>query len=438
MTPLIEMTRRFSPRIVFASAVVGAALTLAVPLFAVPGTHVGSVTFSIDCPSGLGVGIAYDGTNLWYSCYDPTGMGGPDLHRASPTTGVVSASFDIVATGGLGALSYDATRNVIWAGEGGGGPAGEPIYKISLDAGKMVTGTTIEADVSDPGFCDVGLDDGLAFDANGVGPADDVIYYSNDCGTTVIRAYSIAAFPAAVFSEPPFLWGGAACYNSGLAIGGALLFEGSDGCTHVWVEDKTTKMPAYDFSTIVAGDPSFRDEDLECDTDTFAPIDVMWSKEAFSPMRAHAFEIEKGTCGVGGEPPEPELPGRMTGGGRVTTASRVTHGFELHCTASDLPNNLQVNWGGNRFHLESLTSASCTDTPLDQKPPSAPFDTYKGKGTGRYNGTPGATAEWTFTDAGEPGKSDTMTIEIKDSSSAVVLSVTGTLDQGNHQAHEDK
>ena len=268
------------------------------------GDLVGSVTFSVGCESGLGVGIAYDGTNLWYSCYEyGSEVSKLDLHRADPNTGVVTASYNIVPIGGLGALSYDVTRNVIWAGEGGGGPGGEPVYRIDLDAGQNVTGSTLEFDVGAVvGACN--LDDGLAFDArNAAMPSDDRIYYSNDCGTTTIRSFDLTGGV-----DESFPWGGTGCYNSGLAVGGQLLYQGSDGCSHVWVVDKTTKVAAFDFITTVAGDPNFRDEDLECDTDTFAAQGkhVMWSKEAYSPMRAHAFEIEFGSCGVGGAPPTPE------------------------------------------------------------------------------------------------------------------------------------
>lgn len=136
----------------------------------------------------------------------------------------------------------------------------------------------------------------------------------------------------------------------------------------------------------------------------------------------------------------PVTAGRMTGGGSVFAmdGTRVTHGFQLHCDAAELPNNLQVNWGkGNKFHLESLTSATCTDDPaIGPSPPAASFDTYVGEGTGRYNGVSGATIEFTFTDAGEPGTSDTATIEIK-VGVTVVLSATGIIDRGNHQAHDD-
>ncbi|HYF95779.1 MAG TPA: hypothetical protein VD969_26480 [Symbiobacteriaceae bacterium] len=139
-------------------------------------------------------------------------------------------------------------------------------------------------------------------------------------------------------------------------------------------------------------------------------------------------------------PPVPVRDGRMTGGGSVFTAGgeRVTHGFTLYCDATEGPNRLEVNWGRNRFHLESLTSALCYDDEnLAPAPPNAPFDTYVGTGSGRLNNQVGATATWTFTDAGEPGSADMATIEIKDGANNVVLSVSGLLDRGNHQAHRN-
>ena len=139
------------------------------------------------------------------------------------------------------------------------------------------------------------------------------------------------------------------------------------------------------------------------------------------------------------------LDTRMTGGGSVFTAAnvRVTHGFTLQCDASAGPNNLQVNWGqgrdGNRFHLEELTAAVCTDdSAIDPAPPEAGFDTYLGIGTGRWNNQSGATIVWTFTDAGQPGVNDTATIRIWDADGTLVLEVSGTLDKGNHQAHDSQ
>ena len=131
--------------------------------------------------------------------------------------------------------------------------------------------------------------------------------------------------------------------------------------------------------------------------------------------------------------------GRMTGGGRMAGSAKVTHGFQLRCDASASPNSLQVNFGkGNKFHLEELTSAACSDNPnIDERNPVAGFDTIVGSGTGRYNGVSGATITFTFTDAGEPGKKDMSTILIVDASGSPVLDVSAKLKGGNHQAHPE-
>ena len=141
-----------------------------------------------------------------------------------------------------------------------------------------------------------------------------------------------------------------------------------------------------------------------------------------------------------GPPPPPPPPsadkGWMSGGGRINTAAgAVTHGFRLECTATNGPNNLQVNWGsGQSFHLESVTSAACSDNPkLDPGNPTAGFDTLKGTGTGRCNNGGTATATYTLTDNGEPGSRDQLTISI--SGDCNLAQSTGYLERGNHQAH---
>lgn len=130
------------------------------------------------------------------------------------------------------------------------------------------------------------------------------------------------------------------------------------------------------------------------------------------------------------------LPGRMAGGGKVSHGFRVTHGFQLACVPASADNNLEVNWGkGDKFHLDELTDAICSDDPsIDPGQPGSVMDVFKGKGTGRFNGKSGAAVEFTFTDAGEPGKSDLAEIVIRDARGNVVLSVSGPLENGNHQA----
>jgi hypothetical protein len=145
--------------------------------------------------------------------------------------------------------------------------------------------------------------------------------------------------------------------------------------------------------------------------------------------------------------------GRMTGGGSIITDSndsgvppgtRITHGFELHCDANRKPNSLEINIHdpiNGAFHLDNLTSATCYyDPSINPAPPPASFNTYLGKGTGKYNNTPGASAEWTFTDAGEPGINDRIKrLKITDANGNVIVYVPEpghTLTFGNHQAHQ--
>ena len=138
--------------------------------------------------------------------------------------------------------------------------------------------------------------------------------------------------------------------------------------------------------------------------------------------------------------------GRMTGGGSIFKGDvRITHGFELHCGPIEgglgfgEPNNLEINWNGNHFHLETLIFGVCTLNG-DPTPPSAPFTDYDGAGWGSYNGAPGARASWRFTDYGEPGTNDLIIrLTIVDGSGQTVLDVTTptALTFGNHQAHRD-
>jgi hypothetical protein len=136
--------------------------------------------------------------------------------------------------------------------------------------------------------------------------------------------------------------------------------------------------------------------------------------------------------------------GRFTGGGfqvRVG-AARVNRGLTIHCDLL-LSNNLEVNWGGNQFHMtEHLTTVECSDDPaIIQAPPAAPLDTLVGVGTGRYNGTAGYTIEFTLVDYGEPGSSDQAAIKIYQTSnpSNVVLDIPQqVLSGGNLQAHYDQ
>lgn len=242
----------------------------------------------------------------------------------------------------------------------------------------------------------------------------------------------------------------AACYALRIRANGEVMVA----CSSQVYRINATGSPIQTYTTMSVGEPSFFFAmNLDPDGKSF------WTG-GYSTGNIYRINISDGMLltnftappqvfsmaglAIFGEPtvakPPPKVEGNMTGGGSIFSSSmRVTHGFELKCNASKVPNNLQINWGkGNKFHLEDLTTASCTDDPaIMPKPPMAGFDTYEGNGTGRYNGMPGATAHWIFTDAGEPGTSDTALIHVWDSSGVLVLSVSGNLQNGNHQAHEE-
>jgi hypothetical protein len=132
------------------------------------------------------------------------------------------------------------------------------------------------------------------------------------------------------------------------------------------------------------------------------------------------------------------LPGFMTGGGSViSNGLRVTHGFHLNCDANQGPQSLEINWQGNRFHLEQLNNAFCSnDRSIDAGKPAADFNTYTGSAVGRLNGVSGATIEFKLTDAGEPGTSDFASYTIQDADGNLALSASGNLDKGDQQAHK--
>jgi hypothetical protein len=136
--------------------------------------------------------------------------------------------------------------------------------------------------------------------------------------------------------------------------------------------------------------------------------------------------------------------GRFTGGGSQIKVggARVTRGLTVHCDLL-LSNNLEINWGGNKFHMtEHMTTVRCSDDPfITQAPPAAPLDTMVGVGTGRYNNVDGYTVEFTFVDYGEPGSSDRAALKVYRTSnpSQVVLNIPlQVLEGGNLQAHYDQ
>jgi hypothetical protein len=157
-----------------------------------------------------------------------------------------------------------------------------------------------------------------------------------------------------------------------------------------------------------------------------------------APVAFAAVVVPPGPCG--GDPSSCISVGRMTGGGFVfdTSGNKITFGFEIHCTSDSHPNNIEVNWNGNRFHLEDFSSSVCWNDPaISPNPPKAGFNTIEASGSGRLNGALGASISLTFQDAGEPGAGhDSVFLVINNPDNTIALSVGSLLAGGNIQAHK--
>jgi hypothetical protein len=132
-------------------------------------------------------------------------------------------------------------------------------------------------------------------------------------------------------------------------------------------------------------------------------------------------------------PPHGLPSGIVHGWGRLGSPQGTIELSKLRVTcAQERPaNRLSVKWGSDRFDLDLLGSAACTDDPGVPNSPWANFDTHRGMGIGRHNGAPGAVAEWTLVN-GAPGARDSVTLTIRaGQDSAVVLRASGFLEAGH-------
>ncbi len=247
---------------------------------------VGDEVFTMNFPegSGTGVGVAFDGEFLYYTYIDSTNLYKirPDGsgHEVIPTTGI--------AESGLGALSFDATRGMLWTGtygcdQSGGGP----VYLIDPVTGAATYQFSVPSQYVS--YC---LDDGIAFDAT-----DDSIWYSDDVQSIMVHMASDGTFLGTVdlsAIHPDLV------QNSGIAIGGENFYLGTNGF------ETTLRVHRNDLTILdTFVNTNYRIEDMECDPQTYFPTEVMWIRDAYDGS-ARAYAIESGTCGLGGQAPAPQ------------------------------------------------------------------------------------------------------------------------------------
>jgi hypothetical protein len=246
------------------ATVIGAWQSPATPARAATGDTLRQFTAAVPaCGSGIGTGIAFDGTRIYLSCW-----GSNVLERVNPADGSSLGSMTIAGLTDIGAMAYDASRGKIWVCQGG-----SQVYLVDP-----------VAFTSASQFAVAGCVDGFAYDGS-----DDTIWASPDAYTTIYH-YTNAGALIASFPIGSLLGGSG---NSGIAVGGTNLYLGNDGGSQIYQCDKAL------VACTLMSTSGRRVEDLECDNVTFAPNGAIWSQDAFDRILT-AYEIPAGSCAFGG------------------------------------------------------------------------------------------------------------------------------------------
>jgi hypothetical protein len=236
--------------------------SLGTSVAAVPGNLVGFPAVPV-----LLVISCFGGNQLFYLDFS-----------TNPATLVKTVTTVPTPPNGWGSLAYRADQGDLTGC--GNDDSTHPLYRINPNTGAA---TFLFNSVAGFTICD-----GHTWDAS-----DQTFFVSPDVSSTI---YHFGATGLPLGSVPAA--GG--CPNSGVVVGGSVLYEACNGVLTIFRADKTSGAVLGSFSS--AGS---RTEDLECDPISFG-VDAMWSKDAFD-NELFAFEIPKGECGFGGEPPEIEV-----------------------------------------------------------------------------------------------------------------------------------
>lgn len=218
------------------------------------------------CSSGIGTGIAYDGDNLILSCWSSN-----RLERVDSVTHLNNGSLTIAGTTFIGAIAYDGGRDRLWACTG--------FTQVSL-----INLNTQSIDPSVAPFETAGCVDGLAYDG-----ADDTLWVSGDVALNTQHFRTNGTLISNNSNSGRI----GNCGNSGIAVGGSMLYLANNGCSQIYQVDK-----AFTTGTFVSGFPQ-RLEDLECDGNTFPGKSAIWVQDAYDRI-LNAYEIPAGSCEFGG------------------------------------------------------------------------------------------------------------------------------------------
>jgi len=264
-----------------------------------------------------------------------------------PATLVKTVTTNPTPPGGWGSLAFRADKNDLTGC--GNDPSTHPIHRIDPN-----TGATSFLFNTVAGFA---ICDGHAWDAT-----DQTFFVSPDVSDTVFH-FSATGTLLGSFAAAP------GCRNSGLAVGGDILYEACDGVLTIFRVNKAD-------GSVLGSFPSARQrtEDLECDPISFASQgrDAVWSKDAFT-NEVFAFEIPRGECGFGGQPPLPpnrpprfDIPPSPQCASPLAASVGTTLSFTIQASDPDPGNTVSLTVSG-------LPSGASFAIPAPGNPVSSTF-----------------------------------------------------------------
>ena len=287
---------------------------------AAPGDPLGTVTTACT-PEGtiFGIGVAFDGNHVLYTCSHEAKVHLTDLTGAN--LGSVDTKDSANNPVALDAIAWDPNDGALWGGNLDG--AGNcRIYETNLSTGVA----TLKFSLSDPN-CSFEFFDGITVDPN-----SNTLYLSPDVNPT-IHHFDKAGNPLP--GDPiPFstlagsTCGGSPCLNSGLAIGiDGTLFAGTNGSGKIVELDPTVPSFLGQFASV-----SGRDEDLECGPlftkQDGSVVETILSRDALSNT-IDVLEAPPGTCVVFNLALAPASAVNVTGTSHTVTATLTANGSPL-------------------------------------------------------------------------------------------------------------
>jgi hypothetical protein len=279
-------------------------------VLAAAGDLLKTVFEPVTSPSGIAIGVDFDGTDILYSHY------GTQKVFKTYLDGNDNGSVDLINPDGTpftgdapNALAYNFDNGMLYAG----GWSSTNLYMIDMSTGNT---TLVKANAL-AGFNNFNFVDGLAWD-----PTDDTFWMSDDVNTNVrhldLSGNDIGGFAGNALQLPN---GDPTSIpnNSGLAVSlDGTLWYGTNGVGDIYTIDTSTSPPTV---TGTFAHPGGRDEDMVCGPlytkADGTVVETLLSQDAYDDWFA-TFEVAPGQCISPGDPPPPP------GGGYIPSAPSIS------------------------------------------------------------------------------------------------------------------